>query len=156
VTVDPVLVDAARRQAIALAAPGDTHSAAMLLEAACAAADQLVIEPAEQVRDIRARLTRAERVKLAFFQSAFAMLVCVFVLVELHAIAGFLADLFGVHDEIVVRRILAGSAVFIIFFAVGRFRAGIAKAAGKTAPDWLPSFEQYAGVVAGIIAAASL
>jgi hypothetical protein len=154
--VSPEALAAARLQALATAAPGDGHVAAMLLEAAGANASDLVIDTREALARVRSKRERATLLRLAAFQAAFFIGVLTLLLIRLHPVSHRTARVLHVHDVETVRRAIAGLVVFAIGFTISRFIAGVSIAFNRKPPRWLQSFETAVSVLAGVVAAASV
>jgi hypothetical protein len=153
--LDPQAVADARLQALAAPIPTSPRAAAMLLEAAGRSVGQLTITTAAEISDVRARLTRADLVKLVSYRSLLSTFLIIACIWNVGSLANWAADLTNVAPPSLLRQVFVGVLVFALGAALLHGLVnGLLHAYNKPKPNWLGLAETALSVAAGIIATA--
>lgn len=148
----PAVADA-KLQALAAADPVHGKAAAMVMEAAARAANELVIVTTTSLTADWSREDRRVRVLTAIYRGLLGAVVLVLGLINLHDLAHAVADAAGVANEHAVRQVLAGLLGAGLGLCVSGTAQAIARAYGAAPPEWARHVEVLAIVAAGLAAA---
>jgi hypothetical protein len=144
-------IDDARLQALATADPHDFRAAAMVLEAAARAVDQLVIATGDTLSAARSRRERHAEAVRALYGGLLLSSWCLFGILQRNDVAHWLDRKLSVANAHYVRQVLVALLAASLAFIVAETAKRVALALGHKPPAWVQYIEVVGTVVAGAV-----